>query len=106
MLRGDRFKQLREQHGYTHEELSEMLGLSQKQIWRYENGKTDPSSEIIVKIAKVFRVSSDYLLGLTDDTNPYIRIDNLTSVEKEVLSAMRRGEKIEAIRVLATPNGE
>lgn len=103
-MRGDRFRKLREENGYTHEELSELLGMSQKQIWRYENGKTDPSSETVTKIAKTLNTSADYLLGLTDDQSPYIRIDNLTPKEKDVLSAMRRGEPMEAIRILAIPN--
>lgn len=100
MLRGDRLKDLRQSKGYTHEELAEILDLSQKQIWRYEAGKTDPSGEIVSRIAEVFNVSSDYLLGVTDDPNPYLRVDNLSPKERQVLAAMRRGEVVEAIRVL------
>lgn len=106
MLRGDRFKELRERKGYTHEELAELLGIGTTQIWRYENEKTDPSTKILGNIARVLEVSTDYLLGLTDDPSSAIRIDNLSQKEKAVLSAMRRGEVVEAIRVLASPNGE
>ena len=107
MLRGDRFRELRLKKGYTHEELSELMGVNVRQIARYENSETEPSGEIVAKMAKVFNVSTDYLLDLTDDPSPYrLVVDNLTPKEKTVLSAMRRGEVVEAIRVLVTPNGE
>lgn len=106
MLSGGRFKELREKHGYTHEELAELLGIGTTQIWRYENEKTDPSTKILGRIAKVFGVSTDYLLGLSDDPISGMRIDNLSQREKMVLAAMRRGEVVEAIRLMATSNGE
>ncbi len=99
-MRGDRFRNLRINRGYTHEELAEMLGLSQKQIWRYEAEKTEPSGKILARIAEVFNVSTDYLLGITDDPSPHLRVDNLTDKEREVLSAMRRGDVVEAMRAL------
>lgn len=100
MLRGDRFRILRENKGYTHEELAELLELGTTQIWRYENGKTDPSADILARISQVFEVSADYLLGLTDDPNPNLKIDNLTSQERKVLAAMRHGDVVEAMKAL------
>ena len=90
MLRGDRLKSLREKGGYTHAELAEMLDLGYAQVYRYEAGKTDPSGEILDRIASVFGVSVDYLLGRTDDPTP--SVSNLSSKEKEVVSALRRGD--------------
>lgn len=105
MLRGDRLKVLRESKGYTHEELAELLDLGTTQIWRYENGKTDPSGDILSRIAQVLDVTADYLLGLTDDPHPNLKIDNLTSQERKVLSAMRHGDYFEAIRVIVNHEG-
>ena len=101
-MRGDRLRDLRLHYNYTHEELAEMLNLGVAQIWRYEAGKTDPSGAILSRIASVFNTSTDYLLGLTDDPDPSLKVDNLTPLEKQVLSAMRRGEYIEAIKVIVS----
>lgn len=100
MLRGDRLKSLRTRKGYTHAELAELLDVGTRQIARYESKETDPSSEIVTRIAAVFNVSSDYLLGLTDDPSPALKIDNLTHQERFVIAAMRRGDTVEAIKAI------
>lgn len=100
MFRGDRLRALRENMGFTHEELAEQLQLGVTQVWRYESKKTSPAGDIVARMAEVFNVSTDYLLGVTDDPNPYLRVDNLSPRERQVLAAMRRGEVVEAIRVL------
>lgn len=65
-MRGDRLKLLREQAGYTQEALAELLGRDIKQIWRWESGKVNPTSDAIVQLSNVFKVSSDFLLGLSN----------------------------------------
>jgi transcriptional regulator with XRE-family HTH domain len=100
-VRRDRLKQLRVKHGYSQEALAEMLNLGSRQIWRYENGQTSPDGQIVAKIAQVFDVSTDYLLGLTDDPTPYHRTSvKLSEKERAVVAAMRRGEPLEAVRVI------
>lgn len=100
-MRGARLRELREKAGYTQAELAEILKMGSKQIWRYENGETEPDGQTIVTIAQALNVSADYLLGLSDDPTPHLRIDNMTEDERRVVAAMRRGEKLEAIRVIA-----
>lgn len=59
------FKQikiLRKEKKWSQAELGNKIGGDARQISRYENGKIIPSAETIVKIAKVFDVSTDYLL--------------------------------------------
>jgi transcriptional regulator with XRE-family HTH domain len=105
MLRGDRLKALRENKGYTHQQLAELLDLALPQIWRYEAGKTDPSGDIVARIARVFNVSADYLLGLTDEpTPPGALEDGLSPKERTVLSALRRGQNYEAIKMIVSDN--
>lgn len=70
MFRGDRLRTLRENSGETHERLSELLGLGNKQIWRYETSATQPDGAVVARIAQFFKVSTDYLLDLTDIPNP------------------------------------
>lgn len=98
MLRGDRLRQLREGKALTQDELAELLNVSVGQIWRYEAQKTKPTGDIIARMAEVFNVTTDYLLGRSDDPMPYLKIDNLTAHERKVLLAMRWGAVVEAIK--------
>lgn len=105
MLQSERLKILRESRGYSHQKLAELLDIGFPQIWRYESGKNDPSSEVLSRMAKVLDVSADYLLGLTDDPTPSaLSENNLSEHEHSVVAAMRRGEKYEAIRLIVTEN--
>ena len=100
-MRGDRLKRIREARGYTQDELSEMVGVGQKQVWRHESGATVPDGDIVAKYAQVLDVSTDYLLGVSDDQKPNIQVSDLTRTERAILSALRRGERIEAIKIIA-----
>jgi len=105
MLLGDRFKALRESKGYTYQHLAELLGLSTMQIWRYEAGKSDATGDVLSRMARVFDVSVDYLLGLTDVPNPPGLSETvLTEKERDVLAAMRQGQSLEAIKLIVSEN--
>ncbi len=99
MFRGDRLKTLREKHGYTHAELADLLNIGFAQIYRFESGK-GPSSDVLIRIADLFDVSADYLLGLTPDPDAYRREDNLSRQEQHVIDALRRGDKVEAVKAI------
>jgi transcriptional regulator with XRE-family HTH domain len=100
MFSGERLKSLRELRQYTHAELAALLDVGYAQINRYESGRITPTGDVIARIAAVFNVSTDYLLGLTDDPAPHFRVDNLSAKERAVLSAMRQGDVVEAIKVI------
>lgn len=101
MFRGDRLKQLRESRNYTHAELADLINVGFAQIYRFEAQKASPTADILAKLAEVFNVSADYLLGLTDEQAPHFRVDNLSPEEREVLAELRRGNKLAAIRAIA-----
>lgn len=62
-----RLRGLREEKGLTQKDLAQTLGLNSKStITNYEQNTRDPDYETLIKIAKFFEVSIDYLLGLTD----------------------------------------
>ena len=65
----ERIKQLREEDGLTQTQLAEATGFSQSAIAYWERGERTPSVEVIIKLAKFFGVSTDYLLGLSDNEN-------------------------------------
>jgi transcriptional regulator with XRE-family HTH domain len=100
MIDGDRLKQLRLQKGLTYQQMAEQLSLGTKQFWRYESGENDPTGDVLRRLAEVFKVSADYLLGLTDEPMPWLREGDLTKKEREVITAWRRGERLDAIRAI------
>ena len=62
---------LRTSRGLSKAELSELTGITSSQLSRIENGKiTHISSDILIKLAKTFNVSVDYILGLTTVRTP------------------------------------
>ena len=58
---------LREQAGLSQKQLGEVLGLSNKAICTMESGSRGTTMEKLVILAEYFHVSTDYLLGITDD---------------------------------------
>lgn len=63
---GDRLRQLRKDVNLSAKELGKIIGVSDVAIINWENDVNDIKGEYIVKLAKYFGISSDYLLGLED----------------------------------------
>lgn len=61
-----RLKEERLVNGFTQRDMAERLNITQPSYIRHENGKAEPSLENLVKIAEIFDVSVDYLLGRAD----------------------------------------
>lgn len=64
-----RLRQLREEAGWTQEELALKLNLTQSTIAYYENDRKKPTLENAKIIAKLFNISLDYLIGFSDTQN-------------------------------------
>lgn len=62
----DRFKELKKESGLSDLKLSKLLNVSPMTICRWENAVHDIKSNELVKVAKFFGVSADYLIGLED----------------------------------------
>lgn len=99
-MRGDRLKDLREEMHVTQEDLAGRLGISEIQVYRYEKGTAEPRADVVVKFAEFFNVSTDYLLGVSDESGSYLN-EKLKPKEARAISAWRRGARIEAIRMIA-----
>ena len=63
----NRMKSLREKKGLTMKDVANCVGLPYTTYVNYEKGAREPSSETLIKIAKFFDVSVDYLIGRTDE---------------------------------------
>lgn len=59
----ERLKEMRSMCGFTQRQMAEKMGISQPSYIRYENGTSEPTLENLAKIANIFDVSVDYLLG-------------------------------------------
>ena len=70
-------KYVRKKRGYSQSQIAEVLNTTQQQIWKYENENPKYNQEIpvrhIITLARLYDVSADYLLGLTDVSKPYPR---------------------------------
>ncbi|MDO7907197.1 helix-turn-helix transcriptional regulator [Paenibacillus sp. JX-17] len=65
MKTGNRIAELREQRGLTQEELAGSLGITRASLSHYEKNRRKPDFETLTKIADIFEVSIDYLIGRT-----------------------------------------
>ena len=60
-------KELRKEAGYSQKQIAEKLCISQQTYSDYENGKTEPTTDTLIRISKIYNVSLDFLLGMEDD---------------------------------------
>ena len=77
---GENIKILREQHGITQQKLADLLGLSRPTVSQIEIGERKLSADELVKLADIFNISVEYLLGLKRE--PKIIIKKEKSKEK------------------------
>ena len=59
-----RIKELREENGLTQQAVAEFLNVKQNTYSQYENGKRQLSIDMLIKLAKFYKVSTDYILEL------------------------------------------
>lgn len=82
---GIRLKQERERLGLTQEDVAKRVGITAAALSNYERGIRDPDTELLAKLANVYGVSTDYLLGLVDDPNPVQLAANTNEQTKDRL---------------------
>ena len=69
-----RLRELREDHDLTQREIAAFLGITQPQYFRYEQGYRDLPTDILIRLADRYCVSTDYILNRTDE--PEVRAGN------------------------------
>ncbi len=99
-------RNVRKECNLTQKQIAELLNISQQSYSDYENEKTQPDFETLIKIADALNVSIDYLLGRTDELGGVITsplsptVPALTDEERQLLdlfSRMDRAQKIQAL---------
>lgn len=115
----ENLKYLRKSTQFTQKKLADYLGLSANTVCEWEKGRSEPSISTIKKMADIFDVSADYLLGLEDEFGTRIPAvpagaagamgDTLTAQERELLNKFRElspGLKEVALITLRSLAGE
>ncbi|MBR5223284.1 MAG: helix-turn-helix transcriptional regulator [Clostridia bacterium] len=77
-------KELRESKHLTQTQLAERMWVKKSIISAYETDARPPSLDLLIKYAKEFNVSTDYLLGI--ESNKAIKVDNLTDAQINILN--------------------
>ena len=81
---GEKLKSLRIEKNLTQKQVADRIGLAISAVSSYESGTRYPSYDVLVKLARIFHVSTDYLLGITDTRN--IDVTGLRDNEIELVS--------------------
>ncbi len=80
----NRLKELRTQSGLTQVQLAQRLGITKSVISFYELSERAPSPDVLIRLAQIFHVSTDYLLGL--DSKETI---DVTGLDKNDIAHLR-----------------
>lgn len=101
MVRVDRLQNARAVNNLTQDELAVRIGIDQSQYARYERADgNDPSNEMLVRIAHALNVTTDYLLGQSDDPVPSMTEDDLSTDELALLNAYRTGRMDDLLQLI------
>lgn len=88
---GNTLKALRLQNNFTQAQLAQRLGVTKSVISAYENGLRMPSYDILISISQIFKVTTDYLLGL--DKKQDLDLSGLTEDEIQALTDLIKAMK-------------
>ncbi|MDD5932098.1 MAG: helix-turn-helix transcriptional regulator [Oscillospiraceae bacterium] len=69
-MKFERMRDLREDLDKTQQEVASFLGMQRSVYRRYESGQRETPAWVVVMLADYYQVSTDYLLGRTDDKTP------------------------------------
>ncbi len=83
---GNRLKTLRLSAHLTQEQVAKRIGITKAMISSYELSNRQPSYEILIKLASLFHVSTDYLLGLEKEKS--IQVNDLTPSQIHILKTL------------------
>lgn len=101
---GIRIKSLRENAKHSQYTFAAALGVAQSTVASWEAGKREPNLEMVSKLADFFDVSTDYLLGRTDNPDMHIITAPAELADAGVVSVEKTGsgqlteEEVNAIR--------
>ena len=89
---GERLAEIRKDHGDNQDDLARKLNVSVFAIRSWEQEKSAPSHEMLVRVCRLYQVSSDYLLGLSNIDPVYEQRRRLEQFSPEELTDLKKYE--------------
>ena len=83
---GNNLKNLRHKYKMTQKELADKIGVTKSVVSYYELQERAPSPEVLIKLSRIFHVTTDYLLGI--EQKHVIDVSNLSSDEINIIEQM------------------
>mgnify|MGYP002084511617 FL=1 len=83
---GDKLHSLRTEMKLTQKQVADRIGLAISAVSSYESGTRYPSYETLIKLSRMFHVSTDYLLGLTEKRS--VDVTGLEDAEIELITQL------------------
>ena len=90
---GERLAEVRKDHGDRQDDLARKLNVTKFTISNWEQEKCVPPHEAIVQICRLYHVSADYLLGVTDEDPTYSRERRAARFTAEELAELKQLEQ-------------
>lgn len=100
---GERLRDLRDEFNYDQRDMGKKLNITSSAYGYYEQNRNQPSLDTLVKLAKIFNVTTDYLLGLSNERENsvyYSMSDKLTLSHSE-LKTIQQMKKISLLEELS-----
>ena len=85
---GLRLRELREKKRLSQQQLADWLGLTRSSISTYENNTQTPPAYTLFRLADIYGVSVDYLLGVKNDRKRVLVIEGLTPSQEKALEIL------------------
>lgn len=82
----DKIRHLREQNGFTQAELAKKLGITRSSVNAWEMGISVPSTQYVVELAGIFKVSTDYLLSVKSTST--VNVDGLDEKDVQLVNSV------------------
>jgi len=81
----EKLKSARLSTGLTRKQVAERIGISYAVLAHYETGEREPSLNVLYGLAKLYKVSVDYLLDVTVSTGNTVILDGLNDNQKQIV---------------------
>lgn len=85
-MAADKIKMLREQLGLTQSDLAKKLGITRSSVNAWEMGISVPSTQYVVELAGIFKVSTDDLLGVQNTTS--VSVEGLSETDVQLVNVV------------------
>lgn len=85
-----KIKEIRKEKNYTQRDLANFLNKSITTICDWERGRTEPSTEDLIQLAKIFECSVDYILGIASEEGFIVMQNELSEDENYLIDMVRQ----------------